>query len=98
MWSWHGLYAGVLKSTLLKTEKGTPFLKKDLSRYDLAEFPNVMTHISPWCAIFSEENLKVLEFTDDLSFYYKDGYGYDINWMMTKPLVEELQLRFKEFR
>ena len=67
-------------------------------RYDLAEFPDVWDHVSPWCAVFSEENLKILEFTDDLSYYYKDGYGYDINWQMTKPLVEELQLRFQELR
>ena len=67
-------------------------------RYDLAEFPDVWAHVSPWCALFSEDNLKMLEFTDDLSFYYNDGYGYDINWQMTKPLVEELKLRFQELR
>ena len=70
----------------------------NILRYDLAEFPDVRDHVSPWCALFSEDNLKILEFTDDLSFYYKDGYGYDINWQMTKPLVEEMQLRFQELR
>ena len=48
--------------------------------------------------MFSEDNLKILEFADDLRFYYKDGYGYDINWQMTKPLVDEMKLRFQELR
>ena len=64
----------------------------------MAEFPDVTEHISPWCAIFSEENLKVMEFVDDLIFYQIGGYGHDINWKMTKPLVTELQERFLEMR
>ena len=64
----------------------------------MAEFPDVTEHISPWCAIFSEENLKVMEFVDDLIFYQIGGYGNDINWKMTKPLVTELQERFLEMR
>ena len=74
------------------------FIPKILRRYDLAEFPNVAEHVSPWCAIFSEENLKVMEFVDDLIFYQIGGYGHDINWKMTKPLVTELQKRFLEMR
>ena len=69
-----------------------------LCRYDLAEFPDTAAHVSPWCALFSEENLKILEFTDDLMFFYKDGYGFDINWKMTKPLVSEMEQRFLEMR
>ena len=88
----------VILSSSIRGEEISPYIKKYIPRYDLAEFPDVWDHVSPWCAVFSEENLKILEFTDDLSFYYKDGYGYDINWQMTKPLVEELQLRFQELR
>ena len=88
----------VILSSSIRGEEISPYIKKDIPRYDLAEFPDVWDHVSPWCAVFSEENLKILEFTDDLSYYYKDGYGYDINWQMTKPLVEELQLRFQELR
>ena len=65
-----------------------------LCRYELAEFPDTSLHISPWCAIFSEDNFKVLQFTDDLAFYYKDGYGHDINWKMTSPLIREMNERF----
>ena len=65
----------------------------NLCRYELAEFPDTSLHVSPWCAIFSEENFQVLEYSDDLIFYYKDGYGHDINWKMTSPLVRELESR-----
>ena len=44
--------------------------------------------------LISEDNFKVLEFTDDLGFYYKDGYGHDINWKMTSPLIREMEARF----
>ena len=54
-----------------------------LFRYEIAEFPDVLEHVSPWCALFSEDDLKILEFADDLKFYWKDGYGFDINWKMT---------------
>ena len=68
------------------------------SRYDLAEFPNVTEHISPWCALFSEDNLKMLDFNDDLVFYQIGGYGHDINWKMTKPLVVELENRLLQMK
>ena len=66
----------------------------NLCRYELAEFPDTSLHISPWCAIFSEDNFQVLQYTDDLGFYYKDGYGHDINWGMTSPLIREMAERF----
>ncbi len=34
---------------------------------------------SPWCASFSESNLLVLEYINELESYYQDGYAYDIN-------------------
>ena len=66
----------------------------NLCRYELAEFPDTSKHVSAWCAIFSEENFRVLQYTDDLVFYYKDGYGHDVNWKMTKPLITEMEMRF----
>ena len=64
----------------------------------MAEFPNVTEHISPWCALFSEDNLKMLDFNDDLVFYQIGGYGHDINWKMTKPLVVELENRLLQMK
>ena len=60
--------------------------------------PNVTQDISPWCALFSQDNLKILEFNDDLVFYQIGGYGHDINWKMTKPLFTELRDRLMQMK
>jgi multiple inositol-polyphosphate phosphatase/2,3-bisphosphoglycerate 3-phosphatase len=69
-----------------------------LQRYEIAEFPDVLAHVSPWCALFSEDDLKILEFADDLKFYWKDGYGFDINWKMTQPLMAEMHQKFSQLK
>ena len=44
---------------------------------------------SPWCAALSETDLLVLEYIRDLKHYYKDGYGFDIDWMQEcNPIVD----------
>ncbi|KAK4014322.1 hypothetical protein OUZ56_026848 [Daphnia magna] len=36
--------------------------------------------LSPWCAVFSKDDLKILEYREDLEFYYENGYGFPINY------------------
>lgn len=36
--------------------------------------------LSPWCAAFSERDLAVMEYAEDLEYYWKDGYGHRVNW------------------
>lgn len=50
---------------------------------------------SPWCAVFGEDELKVLEFRDDLDDYYEDGYGRDRNYIQACPILKELVYRFR---
>lgn len=51
---------------------------------------------NPWCAAFSNEELKVLEYLDDLEDYNEDAYGRDINGKQTCPLVGDLVKKIKE--
>ncbi|XP_061710213.1 multiple inositol polyphosphate phosphatase 1-like [Cydia pomonella] len=44
----------------------------DLCRYSWSGLNN---KASPWCALFTTEDLKVLEYIGDLEHYYKYGYG-----------------------
>lgn len=30
---------------------------------------------SPWCSIFTDSDLQVLEYKDDIRHYYRNGYG-----------------------
>ncbi|XP_067009496.2 multiple inositol polyphosphate phosphatase 1-like [Anabrus simplex] len=45
---------------------------------------------SPWCAAFSEENFKVLEFAEDLNSYWVDGYGYNLTYEQACPAVTDM--------
>ncbi|CAG0914749.1 unnamed protein product [Notodromas monacha] len=49
---------------------------------------------SPWCKIFSEDDLKVLEFWDDLKKYWQDGYGHSLNYEQSCLLIKELVDQF----
>ena len=53
---------------------------------------------SPWCKLFSETNLKVIEFCDDLRYYYEDAYAHDISWKMTQPLFHDIFQQFSSAR
>jgi len=64
----------------------------DMCRYEKAWNP---TEISPWCAAFKEEDLKVLEYYEELEYWYKDGYYYDINTKFACPLMKDLVMQFQ---
>jgi len=46
--------------------------------------------ISPWCNIFSELDLQVLEYHQDLDYYWKDGYGNELNLQIACPTLQDL--------
>ncbi|KAL4707957.1 hypothetical protein ACJJTC_010573 [Scirpophaga incertulas] len=65
--------------------------------YDLCRFYRAISQgpkISPWCAVFSEEDLEVLEYINDLNHYYKNGYGSSVNVKLGSPALKDL---FSEF-
>jgi hypothetical protein len=33
----------------------------------------------PVCQIFNDEEIKILEFREDLEYFWQDGYGFEIN-------------------
>ncbi|XP_075221008.1 multiple inositol polyphosphate phosphatase 1-like isoform X2 [Lycorma delicatula] len=38
------------------------------------------TIVSPWCVMFSVEDVKVLEYFNDLRYYWRDGYGFPLTY------------------
>lgn len=36
--------------------------------------------MSPWCSVFDESVIKVMEFREDLEYYWIDGYGYPLTY------------------
>ena len=64
-------------------------------RYEKAWFPSQQ---SPWCFVFSEEDLKLFEFQEDLKYYYNDGAAYNITAEMTQPLFSDIFNKIKEVK
>ena len=44
----------------------------------------------PWCAVFSSQEMSLLEKNEDLHYYYQDGYHYNISREMTGVLLNDL--------
>lgn len=66
--------------------------------YDMCRYNKAFnfTNVSPWCAAFTKNELQILEYNQDIFYYYKSGYGADINLRLGCPLVKNLIERFSK--
>lgn len=64
----------------------------DMCRYEAAWERD---KISPWCAAFKPDDLSVLEYSEDLKYYYKHGYGHSINYEQACPPIKEMIDHFR---
>ncbi|KAJ8679356.1 hypothetical protein QAD02_015143 [Eretmocerus hayati] len=55
--------------------------------FETAWTPNIR---SPWCDLFTLKDLKVLEFMDELKYYWTDGYGYQLNYEQACPALKDM--------
>ncbi|XP_076651099.1 multiple inositol polyphosphate phosphatase 1 [Halictus rubicundus] len=82
-------------SRRLGFDEDLPF-KSVLVMYTACVFERawVVGKLSPWCAAFAEESLKVFEYEEDLHYYSHDSYGQQLS-----PRVgcQPLQDMFKHF-
>ncbi|XP_013178148.1 PREDICTED: multiple inositol polyphosphate phosphatase 1-like [Papilio xuthus] len=68
------------------------------SLYDLCRYTSSGTHkkLSPWCALFTTEDIKVLEYIGDLRHYYRNSYGTPVNKIFGRiPLTDLLETFIK---
>uniref|UniRef100_U5EQ88 Multiple inositol polyphosphate phosphatase 1 n=1 Tax=Corethrella appendiculata TaxID=1370023 RepID=U5EQ88_9DIPT len=52
--------------------------------------------ISPWCTLFDEHSIHVLEFLEDLEYYWIDGYGYSLTYKQACSAFTDLIKHFDE--
>lgn len=45
---------------------------------------------SPWCAVFSEQDLETMEYHADLEYYWIDGYGHNLTYEQACPVIGDL--------
>lgn len=64
----------------------------DACRYEKAW---TVTKLSPWCAVFSKEELRILEYREDLYYYYKAGYGRNIKNRLVCFLLKDMRKHFR---
>lgn len=38
-----------------------------------------LTKVAPWCSVFSIDDVAMLEYGEDLGYYYEAGYGFAMN-------------------
>ena len=65
-----------------------------MCRFDTAWNYQTVTS-SPWCNVFSNSDLQVLEYAEDLQNYWKDGYGYPLNYEQACPVLKDLITNFQ---
>ncbi|KAF9412918.1 hypothetical protein HW555_008697 [Spodoptera exigua] len=64
--------------------------------YDLCRYTSSGNTFSPWCALFTTEDLKVMEYVADLRHYYKSGYGTPMTKLFGQIALTDLLKSFQE--
>lgn len=66
--------------------------------YQTCAFETAWTkrYVSPWCLLFDKSSLRVLEFGEDLEYYWIDGYGYELTYKQACNAFKDLFTRFDE--
>ena len=65
--------------------------------YDMCRFEKAwrIEKVSTWCAAFSKKELQILEYREDLDYYYYTGPGREINSKLGCPPMKNM---FEHFR
>ena len=50
-----------------------------------------------WCSLFSEQDLLLFQFSEDLKYYYDNGPVFNITTLMTQPLFEVCEVLVRCF-
>ncbi|XP_011308505.1 multiple inositol polyphosphate phosphatase 1 isoform X1 [Fopius arisanus] len=66
---------------------------QDICRFETAWSRD---ELSPWCAVFSKDEWKILEYIDDLQYYYASGYGLQINSLIGCFPLQDLFSHFRD--
>ena len=54
------------------------------------ETANNKKTISPWCSVFTVNDLMVMEYAEDLKHYWIDGYGYELSYKQACKARDDL--------
>ena len=61
----------------------------DICRFEGAWYYYQDPEIYPvWCSLFSDQDLELFQFSEDLKYYYDNGPVFNITTLMTQPMFE----------
>lgn len=60
------------------------------SMYDNCRFETALSEGSIWCKLFTEKELKVLEYIEDVNTYIKGAYGSEARPAQSCPVIKDL--------
>lgn len=52
------------------------------------------THTSPWCRVFDDEDIEVMEYYEDLKYYWRDGHGFALNHEQACTAYQDMVAHF----
>ncbi len=55
----------------------------------------VLQGAAPWCAVFLPEALQLLEFRQDLKYYWRYGHGQAVNYQPSCLLLQDILSKFR---
>lgn len=59
----------------------------DTCRYEQAWH---LDKYSAWCSAFTKSQVELLEYLEDIKYYYKQGYGYELNSNIACTVVQDM--------
>ncbi|XP_039753311.1 multiple inositol polyphosphate phosphatase 1-like [Pararge aegeria] len=67
-----------------------------MGMYDLCRFYRSYSALkrSPWCAVFSDHDLEILEYVEDLRHYFRNGFGDSLNPQTGAAGLKDLYEKF----
>jgi len=60
--------------------------------FETAMHPN---NTSPWCSLFDKNDFKIMEYRQDLEYYWVDGYGHELTYKVACPAIADMLDTFK---
>ena len=63
--------------------------------YDNCRLDFGIYHDSPWCSTVTAEDLEVINYSEDLEYYWEKVYGHEINYEMSCPIIVDLMEHFE---
>lgn len=90
---WDNIWVPPVQARLQKLIKGN----LTLTANDVTQIPylcgfesHITGRLSPWCSVFTDEELKQYEYSNDLRYYYGVGPGTDLPKKMMTPFLNAL--------